>query len=555
MSYLLESLGRGLLNRILDAFETHLPAPPDETAEELAARRRMSPTSYDLAMRLGAKQLRNMRLREAEATLRAAQELHRDRPQPLIGLACVCDERGDIDAALGWLDQAAALDPRDPAVQYSIGMCHERLGNPQAADASYNRAKELCDVLRNAHERSAALAIVRQDWRAAAECYATLANLAPDDLDVLLTLATLHLLDGDAESAVDFYQRALLIEPDSYDEPTRRTGEIEDDQALREAIDTFERLVEQHPGMVEFHVHLGDLYAKSDEDAAAIEQYQLALEYHPTLLEATVKIGTQHLRRGRYDPAAHAFNRAVELNDRLLIAFVGLGVAQQFSGRGADALATFDLAAGLAPNSTLLLSESTRLRVKALQRHRRTESSAIVETVAANGADEHLSYALQQHERCIRSHPHDAELHYRYAILARHVGNFGGSLTALREATQINPTYGKALIMLGVALREAGDGYGSVAAFRRAILPDLDAIDLHYRVALSFSRRTQFEIALVESEDALDCDPAFHNTLGLALQTVGMVDRTAASWNSTCALIDEPPCFGGTRRFTSPSIN
>ncbi|RMF71954.1 MAG: hypothetical protein D6744_17360, partial [Planctomycetota bacterium] len=134
MSYLLETLGRGLLHRLADAFQTHLPASPDDSPRELAGRFRASPTSYDLALRLGAAQLRNVRLRDAEAALHAAHDLRADRPAPLVGLACVCEERGDIHGALEWLEQAVGLDPQDPVIHFAIGMCHERLGNPHAAD-------------------------------------------------------------------------------------------------------------------------------------------------------------------------------------------------------------------------------------------------------------------------------------------------------------------------------------------------------------------------------------------------------------------------------------
>ncbi|RMF81662.1 MAG: hypothetical protein D6744_06865, partial [Planctomycetota bacterium] len=398
----------------------------------------------------------------------------------------------------------------------------------------------------------AALAIVRRDWRAAADRYAALAELTPDDLDALLTLATLKLLEGEAQAAADLFQRALLIEPDTVGEVDHPPADPNDEHALQEAIATYEELVRRHPGVIEFHVHLADLYVQADEDEAALEQYQLALEHHPTLLEATVKIGTQHLRRGRYDQAAQAFNRAVELNDRLLVAFAGLGVAQHAADRNAEALATFDLAAGLAPNSSLLLAESTRLRVKAVRGHSMStaQTTRVRTSAAPAGIDEHLAWALEHHEQRLRARPHDADLHYRYAMLARHVGDFGAALTSLREATRINPAFSKAQIMLGVALREAGDGYGSIEAFRRAILPDEDSIELHYRVALAFSRRTQFDWALLRAEDDPDCDPALRPTLGLALQTVGMIDRMAASWNATCALAGDMPCFAGAPRIT-----
>ena len=97
------------------------------------------------------------------------------------------------------------------------------------------------------------------------------------------------------------------------------------------------------------------------------EQYRAAVVTQPNYLEATVKLGAQHLRQGRHADAAQMFNRAVELNDRLMTAFVGLGVAQHLCGREREAQATFDLAASLEPNSTLLFAETARLQLKSEQ--------------------------------------------------------------------------------------------------------------------------------------------------------------------------------------------
>ena len=67
----------------------------------------------------------------------------------------------------------------------------------------------------------------------------------------------------------------------------------------------------------------------------------------------------------RLADAARTFTDSVELNDRLLVAFVGLSLAQCGDGKPADAMESLNLAVGLVPNSVLLLTESTRLQLKA----------------------------------------------------------------------------------------------------------------------------------------------------------------------------------------------
>ena len=78
-----------------------------------------------------------------------------------------------------------------------------------------------------------------------------------------------------------------------------------------------------------------------------------------------MKLGTQHLRGGRFDDASKCFSSALELNDRLLSAYVGIGVAQHASGRMPEAVASFDMARNIEPNSTLLFSEVAHMQLSA----------------------------------------------------------------------------------------------------------------------------------------------------------------------------------------------
>ncbi len=551
MSYLLETLGRGLLGRLLNAFESQLPASREDDVETLARRRQDACTSFDLAVRLGSAYLHEGRL--ADARQMFEETLHLDGPAhlPALGLACVYDELGQVDRALHYLHRARDADPHDPSITFAIGLCHEQQGELDAAVESYQHSIDLCPQLRNAFERLAALAVRRNAWNEARECYARLAELEPSDLDILLTLASLQLQQGCAEDAVETFQRALLIEPESADEALDAAAELEDEGRLQQAITTLEKLVKKYPGVTEFHVHLGDLYVKAGDDDGAVAEYGVALELHPSFLEATVKLGTQHLRRQRYDDAAQTFNRAVELNDRLLTAFVGLGVAQQAAGRERDAQATFDLAASLAPNSTLLFSETNRLHLKSLTRASR-ESLLYEEPSEDPGHDELLAEAIHRHQQTLLGHPGRADLHYRHGMLLRQVGDFAAAAQAFREATAINPSYAKALIKLGITQREMGRSEETLDVFVQALQLDQRQVNLHYELGLLFTQYNRFDLAAESFEASLagkEGGAEFRHNLALALQNIGMVDRAEASWQSICELSRATVQASGCDRF------
>lgn len=537
MSYLLETLGRGLLGRLLNAFERQLP-PAQEDLDTLIRRRREACTSFDLTIRLGAAYLHEARLGDARRMFEEARRLKGAAHLPELGLACVHDELGRLDGALECLREAFRIEPREAAVSFGIGLCLEQLGRPAEAAESYKNAIDLCPYLRNAYERLAALAVRDQRWEAARECYQQLAELESGDLDVMLPLANLQLQEGRAADAAETFQQALLVEPEASADEFEETAERADEDRLSQAINTVEKLVDKYPGVTEFRVHLGDLYVKAGDDEAAITQYQAALELHPSFLEATVKLGTQHLRRQRYDAAAQAFNRAVELNDRLLTAFVGLGVAQHSAGRELDGQATLDLAASLAPNSTLLFSETNRLHLKAA---RLKEGAALlaVETLPESGPDQLLEETLQWHRQILAIHRCRADLHYRHGMLLRQTGQYELATRAFQESVAINPCFAKAWIKLGITWRELNEREHALTAFTRALRIDPPQIEPHYQLGLLYAQYNQFDWALERYETILAGREGaidFRHNLALTLQNIGMVDRADASWHSICEM-------------------
>lgn len=547
MSLLLETLGRGLLANVRGVFSRQFPECAEDNLNELRSRLANSPGSFELSMRLALVCLREMRLAEARRLFQESLT-HASTPlQPLLGLACVADEMGDLDRALQHLLNAQTYDPEDPAIAFALGYCEERLDHADAARQYYRNAMTLCPHLRNVHERLAALAIRDGDLREAVCCYERVIALDPGDLDALLTLGALQLQMGQPHAALEPFQRALLIDPDSDDESLARADRLIAEGRMQEALRALEQLIEQYPGVAAFRVHLGDLFVKLGDDERSIANYRAAIEAQPGFLEATVKLGTQHLRGGRFLDAARTFNRAVELNDRLIMGFVGLGIAQLQSGRTPEAEATLDLAASLEPSSTLLFSETTRLHLKAERQNTRPRPSLLTiasgetfdEGVTGDGLIEEV---LRRHQQAILNTPNVADLHYRHGLLLRQLGRTYEAIAAFRNAVAINRHYSKALAKLGLALRETGDRDDAIQFLGRSLTFGPDSIETHYQLGLLFAQRSRFDLTVEQFELNAGSDgELLRANLALALQTIGMVDRASATWRALCDLVRSVP--------------
>lgn len=528
MSYLLECLGRGLLGQLADGFTAQLPTVRDDEVDDLLERSRMSPRSADLAIQSGIACLKNMRYREAKAALERAYELGENPQRAAIALACLYDELGRSEQALQQLSIAQAHDPDDPALAFALGSLYERREEATLAVRSYRRALETCPTLRNAHERLAAIALLRGHFDQAIAAYEILVDLDQGAPHLRLTLAALRLLASHAEQAIEDFQHLLLVEPQAdalttLVDDSAATGELS--EALEQAADQVRRF----PGVPEFRVQLGDLFARAGEDARALLEYEAAVELQPTFIEATIKLGTQHLRGRRFAPAAKWFNQAMDLNDRLLLAFLGLGLAQEALGRSAEADATFNLAASLEPNTGLLFCESARLHFRAglpADAHK-TDNAAL------------LDEQLRRHHQAVTLRPTQPDLHYRLGMLLRHIGHGREAAVCFRTATQLAPSFAAPWMKLGLSHLEAGQRQRAIRCFRHAVVPTNADIQQYYALAMLFAQRRQFDLAIEQYEGTHGEAPfAARPALLLALQAIGVVEPAAASWRLTCEIND-----------------
>lgn len=547
MSFLNEAIGRGLVTHLRTIFKNHLPAVPNDTIAALGERLTQSPDSVDLWLRMGRLQLAASGVREAQTAFENALSVEPLCRLARLGLACTYDEIGDEQATLDALRDVRRDDPRDPAVAFAIGLTLERMEQVPDAIQAYRGALDVCPQLRNAYERLASLALREGDLDEAAACYENLVEMEPDDIELVLTLGTIYLNLDRAEDAIEQFQNALLIEPESDDTHWFADENAQSDSAVDAALDELQKFIAKYPNASIYRVQMADIYSRIGEDALAVENYQAALVAQPGYLEATIKLATHHLRNRRFPAAARFFAEAVALNDRLMEAFVGLGVAQRQAGRDAEAEATFDLAAGIESSCCLLFAEASRLRMQ-------SEFGAPNDDklIAVNPADEAtFADVLARHRRATAEAPSRADLQYQYGLLLRQSARFRDAASSLQRAREIDPTFARAHLEHGLSIREAGDSSTAFACFAKAFHYDQATVQQRHQLALLFAQPNKFRFAMEHfSDDAADDDAqgTFFGNLPLILQNTGLLDVASTTWSSLCDIHSESGTLTQSRR-------
>jgi tetratricopeptide (TPR) repeat protein len=223
----------------------------------------------------------------------------------------------------------------------------------------------------------------------------------------------------------------------------------------------------------------------------------------------------------------------------MLVNYVGMGVAQAAMGRETDAINSFELAAAVEPNSTLLLAEMAKLQLKAAlacQTNRSFQEGLLppANEVALDN-DDLLHKQTDRHLELVRSHPEYPDLRYRYGVLLRAEGRNDEAMEQFAKAVELNPSYVQAIIKLGITQQESGLVDQAIETLKRALEIEPQYVDLHYRLGLLYTDRREFEQALRHLEQASAAEPrngGIRVALALSLQNMGLMDRAAVTWRS-----------------------
>src|SRR5208282_4294898 len=166
------------------------------------------------------------------------------------------------------------------------------------------------------------------------------------------SLGLAFLEKGQADEAIEKFQKALEINPNYAEAHTNLGNACLRNGQLSEAIEQYEMAVKINPKFAQAHSNLGAVFAQKGELDEAIAQYHEALEINPNLAEAYTNLGNALFRNGRLSEAIDQYKMAVKINPKFTQAHASLGMAFFQKGRLDDAITEFQEALRLNPGLT-----------------------------------------------------------------------------------------------------------------------------------------------------------------------------------------------------------
>lgn len=301
---------------------------------------------YELAIRVGVEAVRQGKWQHAVMCFEAAKEGLPDDPRVSVGLGDAYMGQRDLPRAQQFYEQAARMNPGEPAFLDRVAEVRGRQGDTMEAA----RALILSgDILWE-----------RKEIDAAAKRWQRAAAIRPDSPSAHERLALLHRYEGDRSATTRHY----LFLAETLQKQGRRVAALHictvalqlaaDDPDVRRATEAAWRQValanERTPDTGQ-RIRTSDLSNAADE----LAQWQLTTAFrqgtlatpNPKRLERNILLGQALLNEGngRAGQAIECYEQVIAAGMQMPALFYVLGLLYRLVGRSADARAALTLAA------------------------------------------------------------------------------------------------------------------------------------------------------------------------------------------------------------------
>lgn len=186
----------------------HTPPKQPENKQPVLVEQHLEP--IDPLLNSAYRDYRNGKFDQAQQTYREVLKLDERNTDALLGLAAIAQRRGEDGIAANYYAKVLALDPRNAVA--NSGMSELTIGD--------NRESHLKNLL-NEQQDSASLHFAlgnryaeQSRWAEAQQAYFNAYRLEPDNAGLAFNLAISLDRLGQKKTAVQYYQRALQLDPE-----------------------------------------------------------------------------------------------------------------------------------------------------------------------------------------------------------------------------------------------------------------------------------------------------------------------------------------------------
>lgn len=323
----------------------------------------------------------------------ARQHWNAARAQVLCRLAKQQYETGNLDDCGKSLDQAAAMDPKNPQIHILKGKLMIERGQLEAAESELRAAKALDE--KNA-EAEYLLGVVYQRWerpQAALEAYERACEKQPNELPYVLARAeTLVAMDRSSDALAMLQERVVYFENSAAIRDA--VGQLLVQQGrYAEAVPVLRQasILATDELQIREHLAMALVYAKQHREAMPVLEKLLKDEKYARRADVLTALGECQLLTGRYREARESFESAAQVDSGSVSIWLGLCKAALRLGDTPRANLSVRKAMSLEPNSSEV---QLMLGYVRLSESKQGEALAAFRKASALDAKDHVSLCM-----------------------------------------------------------------------------------------------------------------------------------------------------------------
>lgn len=281
--------------------------------------------------------------RPARAAYESAIRLQPDYLVPRLELAALEDDTPDgRERALSWYGEVFRLKPDYPPAYFAMARRYSAAGETESAVAAYRSAIKFNPEYRNAHYNLGLLLLEQKRYSDARAEFEWIARRDPEHGETHFNLARAAYGEGDHQTALVEYRKAIDVRGGNYPEAYFNQGLVY--LALKQYADAesaYRKALKLNDAYPEAWYNLGLIQLKQKQWAQAEQSFHTALQYNPRYANAWFNLGVLATREGKDDAAIYAYRRAIEIRPDYPEARLNLAVRYAKQDRYGEAITEY----------------------------------------------------------------------------------------------------------------------------------------------------------------------------------------------------------------------
>ena len=373
---------------------------------------------------------RSGRLAEAEKVYKKILDIAPDHADTLNLLGLAVFQKGEYNAAAGFIKRAIRINPSNPLFHVNLGNTLHRLNKENEAANAYLRA----------------LAI------------------HPNHAEALNNLGNVYYVQGKMDESLSCYKRAIKLNEDNPDVCNNLGSTLRKLGRLDEAVSILRKALELNPDHARALNNLGMVLKEQNRPAEAIDYYRKSLEIHPEA-DTYNNLVLALKEDGSLDEAVSACRKALEIYPENFRTYFILGALLKGHGKPEEAVSCYQNALSIDPD------------------HAETYSN-LGDALSGQGKTNEAIICFQ---KALRLKPDDFKTYNNLGNTLRKQGKLSMAVEAYKKALEIEPGYATACNNIAGAVLKQGKVAEAIKGYQEAVAIEPDYAIAHSNLLLTYN--------------------------------------------------------------------